>query len=218
MTGNGLRKRNTTCHRNLPNPILHSGLSLIATIFLYHLTGRKSFRRNHITRSQGNGTLIVLLRKLSHSRLRRLEIFHHVSLKHKKLNIRRNDEPQDIARPHQQTRGEIFCLEILQLSTCRTRTRRKGCLVLYAERTLARAAEGLYWRRCLHSKKLGQGRPLHLNHINCPDMLIWLGDAAGVQKSLVNKAKDAALAVKTEKICADRRAHYSISGTGVTGL
>ncbi len=83
----------------------------------------------------------------------------------------------------------------------------------WQERLKAYTGEGAYTR-----KNWDRDARFIYNHINCPDMLIWLGDAAGVQKSLVNKAKDAALAVKTEKICADRRAHYSISGTGVTGL
>jgi len=36
------------------------------------------------------------------------------------------------------------------------------------------------------------------NHVNCPGMLLWLADASGVQKSLVTKAKNNALAVNDE--------------------
>lgn len=36
------------------------------------------------------------------------------------------------------------------------------------------------------------------NHVNCPSMLLWLAEASSIKKSLVTKAKDAALAIIDE--------------------
>jgi len=69
-------------------------------------------------------------------------------------------------------------------------------LVFDSKRALARVAKGYGGPGYYERKNWNRDAEFVYNHIVCPPMVLWLGEASGISPILVRKAKKAALSAK----------------------